>query len=374
MMTNLPIGVLMILRTLCFACAILPCSVEAEETPFGDKVQMQDLHSSIEELRRDVRDLQIKTTKETKDFWDKLSASSGLISGLLIALIGALATFVYRQRQLASEEARASREAAVMESQLLATLIPHLKSNEAKEKETALLAIAALGNTDLSIRLADIYRDEAAIGALSKLANATDEGTASRARHMLDEVLARLTGSVVGIGVDGAHGKVTATGFFTSPSQLIVTTSYAIPDDVDVVSIRLPDGNRADARLVTRDEEIGLAILRVETDMSSVSALKTHEGPVSAMMDVLSFVYNPHIGFQTVTGRVTGISIGNAATGATGRQQITAEMNLRPGSGGAPVIDLEGRLVGIVNAVDKDSQIAFLIPAQDCKAVLDSVM
>lgn len=361
----------MILRTLCFACAILPCSVAAEESPPGDRGQVQAVHSSIEELRRDVRDLQIKTTKKTKDFWDKLSASSGLISGLLVALIGALATFVYRERQLASEEARASREAAVMESQLLASLIPHLKSNDVKEKETALLAIAALGDADLSIRLADIYRDEAAIGALSKLANATDEDTASRAKHMLDEVLARLTGSVVGIETDG---QVTATGFFTFPSRLIVTTSYAIPDDVDVVSIRLPDGIHADARLVTRDERMGLAILQAETDTSSVSGLETGGRPVSAMMDVLSFVYNPDIGFQTVAGRVTGISIDNGTSGATGRQQITAEMNLRPGSGGAPVIDLEGHLVGIVNMVDLDGRIAFLISAQDCKTVLDSVL
>ena len=106
-------------------------------------------------------------TTAAKDFWDKLSA----LSGLLVATIGAIATYVYNRRQRASQATEAAHQLRVTEVQTVANFLPHLQSDDAREKEAALVAMSALGNTQLVTRLADIYRDPASLGALSRIAS-----------------------------------------------------------------------------------------------------------------------------------------------------------------------------------------------------------
>ncbi|HEV2812839.1 MAG TPA: hypothetical protein VGW10_06250 [Solirubrobacteraceae bacterium] len=83
--------------------------------------------SEIAALRERVDDLSANAATEKpneKDAWDKLSSIAGLVSGLLVALIGAFATYVYNDRQSKTQAAQSEREVAVQQVQTVAGFMP----------------------------------------------------------------------------------------------------------------------------------------------------------------------------------------------------------------------------------------------------------
>jgi hypothetical protein len=119
--------------------------------------------------------------RQPKDLWDKLQSVSGIVSGVLVAVIGAFATYIYnrRQREAAAadaaatqmaEDARAERELRVQRVQTIQTFFPYLKSDDEREREAALIAVDALGDHELARQLAASYGGPAAFGALSRIA------------------------------------------------------------------------------------------------------------------------------------------------------------------------------------------------------------
>jgi len=306
-----------------------------------------------------------------KDVWDKISAVSGLVSGVLVALIGGIATFVYRERQRAAEDARSQRDNAVAQVQTVQSFLPHLQSADNREKEAALLAIAALGNPDLAMRLADLYRDEAGIGALSKMAASADTVTAKAARKTLDNVFDRLRPTVVEIRLED---QKVASGFLVSPHGHILTADYVVHDfNSGSVNIRFTDGEVRPAQILKTDSNRGLAVLQVVgTDLLHLTiAENAHK--LTLMTEVIALGFDPRIGWLTASGRVLGKTF--AAPGlSVPPGSIQAQLQVSPGFGGAPVVDTDGRLVGMVHSFMHDSDTVFLIPADACVAVLQDVI
>ena len=174
---------------------------------------------------------------EAKDAWDKLESVSGLISGILVAVIGAIATYIYNDRQSKAQARQAEREVAVQQVQTVATLMPSLRSTDPLEKETALLSISELGNPQLAVRLATLYRDEGSVGALTRIAaHSADREAAAAAAESLDEILEALRASVV--EVVGSRGPM-ATGFVVRPDGLTLTTDYS---GHNIKSVKVEDG------------------------------------------------------------------------------------------------------------------------------------
>ena len=58
------------------------------------------MQSEIKLLETEVADL--RTDTPPKDIWDKIAAISGLLSGLLVAVIGGIATYTYNERRRAA--------------------------------------------------------------------------------------------------------------------------------------------------------------------------------------------------------------------------------------------------------------------------------
>lgn len=97
-----------------------------------------------------------------------MTAISGLISGLSVALIGFYATNVYNRRQRVSEERKKDQELVVAQIQTAEKFIPHLSSGNENIKAGALTAIAALGNEELAVKLATAFGGSGATAALTK--------------------------------------------------------------------------------------------------------------------------------------------------------------------------------------------------------------
>jgi hypothetical protein len=115
-----------------------------------------------------------------KDIWDKLGALSGIVSGILVALIGFYATYIYDQRSRDAEESQRNRSTIATELQTVEKFLPHLASDNEKEKEAAILAVSSLGNTELAAKLATLFGGAGANAALTSIAASSVSGSKDR--------------------------------------------------------------------------------------------------------------------------------------------------------------------------------------------------
>lgn len=337
-------------------------------------VAVEKLADKVDSLNEDMRALNNALETKKKDVWDKITAVSGLVSGVLIALIGGIATFVYRERQRAAEDARSQRDNAVAQVQTVQSFLPHLQSADSREREAALLAIGALGNPELATRLADLYRDEAGIGALSKMAASADTVTAHAAKKTLDNVFDRLRPTVVEIRSKDEKEQTVASGFLVSPHGHILTADYVVRHaDSGSINICFTDGEVRPAEILKIDSNRGLAVLKVVGNDFPHLTIAENVHKLILMTEVIALGFEPRIGWLTASGRILGKTI--AAPGlSVPSGSIQAQLQVPPGFGGAPVVDTDGRLVGVVHSSMHDSDTNFLVPADACVAVLQDVI
>src|SRR6476659_9347274 len=97
------IGSLLIGFSICLALAasnsraqnVAPVRNESSQTVTPTPSPDPSVQLKLDDLQRQVE----KLNKAPKDFWDKLSAISGLLSGSVVALIGIIVTFKLTERR-----------------------------------------------------------------------------------------------------------------------------------------------------------------------------------------------------------------------------------------------------------------------------------
>ena len=156
----------------------------------------------------------------------------------------------------------------------------------------------------------------------------------------IGEIADRVGPSVVGIGNRWRGGSGVIIG-----ENRILTNAHNLHGDE--VTITFADGRSADATVVGVDADGDLAVLEASTE--GAAALEFTEGDAPGVGGPVVALGNPNghgprvtFGFVSGTGRSFRGPRGRRVAGAV---EHTAP--LMPGSSGGPVVDLEGRLVGI---------------------------
>lgn len=151
------------------------------------------------------------------------------------------------------------------------------------------------------------------------------------------------------------HRTVSGTGFFISTDGLLVTNAHVA--DAQVSRAVLADGTTRDVEgLVTLDDEVDIAILKIAGDGYPPLVLRT--GVTPAVGDPIVVIGSPRGLEQTVTdGRISAVrpdglppaerDDGDEVAHAS-LLQITA--TVAPGSSGSPVLDPNGRVVGVAQS------------------------
>ena len=178
--------------------------------------------------------------------------------------------------------------------------------------------------------------------ALALLAVAT-ASRADEAARTVERVAVAARKSVVVITVRGRDGRSEGlgTGFVVSADGLIATNRHVIGEGRPI-TVELPDGKKVEATAVhASDRGLDLAVLRV--DVRGLTPLPL--GDSASLKDGQSVVAlgNPQgLKHSVVAGVVSG------RREIDGRPMIQLAIPIEPGNSGGPVLDLEGRVRGLV--------------------------
>ncbi|PYL35925.1 MAG: protease, partial [Verrucomicrobia bacterium] len=164
------------------------------------------------------------------------------------------------------------------------------------------------------------------------------------------------------------------SGVIVTNEGHIITNNHVV-DQVDEIEVQLSDGRTEKARLIGADDQVDLAVLKI--DNSGVKPLKLADSDTVQAGDFVLAIGNPFGFDETVTdGIVSSKGRPNRADVFGDLIQTNAAIN--PGNSGGPLINLRGEVVGINTAIISRSGgsqgIGFAIPSNTVRTALESLL
>jgi serine protease Do len=165
------------------------------------------------------------------------------------------------------------------------------------------------------------------------------------------------------------------SGVIVQADGLVVTNNHVI-DGADEIRVVLNDGREFPAKIVSQDEQLDLALVRIDTKGNKLPTLTFRDSDDLEVGDLVLAIGDPFGVGQTVT---SGIVSGLART-RTGINDfgffIQTDAAINPGNSGGALVTTDGKLVGINTAIYSQSGgsigIGFAIPANIVRAVVDA--
>ncbi len=141
------------------------------------------------------------------------------------------------------------------------------------------------------------------------------------------------------------HEESLGSGVIVTPDGYILTANHVVAG-ADKVKVALASGEKEfDARVIGTDPPTDIAVLKVEgKDLPAVTIADSDKLEVG---DVVLAVGNPFGVGQTVTMGIVS-ALGRGGFGINNYENfIQTDAAINPGNSGGPLVDAEGRLVGI---------------------------
>ncbi len=168
----------------------------------------------------------------------------------------------------------------------------------------------------------------------------------------------------------GGHGS----GFVITPDGLVVTNNHVV-EDGRIVRVTLPDGQSGEGRVLGRDPDTDIALVRAGINPLAYAPLgdskRLRRGQIAIAIG------NP-LGFEwTVTAGVVS-ALGRSMRAATGRpidDVVQTDAALNPGNSGGPLVSSAGEVVGVNTAVIHGAQgIAFAVASNTANFVISEIL
>ncbi|MBC9073586.1 Do family serine endopeptidase [Thauera sp. CAU 1555] len=166
------------------------------------------------------------------------------------------------------------------------------------------------------------------------------------------------------------------SGVIVSPDGFVLTNNHVI-EAADEIEVALNDGRKFPARLVGRDPETDLAVLKLQTD-AQFPVITFAQADSLNVGDVVLAIGNPFGVGQTVTMGIIS-ALGRTHLGInTFENYIQTDAAINPGNSGGALVDSAGNLVGINTAIYSRSGgslgIGFAIPVSLARNVLEQIV
>lgn len=170
-------------------------------------------------------------------------------------------------------------------------------------------------------------------------------------------------------------GSRSGSGFVVHERGLVVTSRHVVVDALSI-EVMVPRRGTRRAVVVGDDGANDIALLRIDDPPADLVALQIGNSEELRAGDWIVAVGNPFGFSQTVTAGIVsfvGRHLPQSDLGVTSDfLQISAPVN--PGSSGCPVLDLQGRVVGVTTQSAEAAQgISFAVPSRSLRWALDAM-
>lgn len=241
-------------------------------------------------------------------------------------------------------------------------------------------ALVHYGNIQENQPPSQAYQQEdpgrASAGSAPQVSGSTVQ---SGAAYSKQEAAALALPSVVGIETRIQRGRSEGAGFGSgviTTADGYILTNYHVIAGATAVTVYLYDGSSHEARIVGQDERSDLAVLQIEADglqpvqMGDSQSLRIGEevlaigNPLGELMSSVTFGSISGLNRQVVVENVEMTLL-----------QTDAAIN--PGNSGGGLFNMQGQLVGVVNAKSMGFDvegIGFAIPVNDANAVYQDLL
>ena len=153
------------------------------------------------------------------------------------------------------------------------------------------------------------------------------------------------------------------TGIVIDPRGYLITNQHVV-DDVQLLRVRLHDGTTLPARIIARDPEQDLAIIKIDPlkplpviPLGTSSDLMLGE-PVIAIGNAFGYEHTVTTGIVSALKRDVTLN-----KEVSYKSLIQTSAGINPGNSGGPLLNVHGELVGVNVAIRAGAQnIAFALP------------
>jgi serine protease Do len=144
------------------------------------------------------------------------------------------------------------------------------------------------------------------------------------------------------------------SGFFVDPSGVVVTNAHVV-DGADQVTVQTQDGRKFTSKKIGHDRRTDLAVITLDTKETSLPYLELGDSDAMEIGDHVLAVGAPFGLAGTVTHGIV------SAKGRNGLQMnmyedfIQTDAPINPGNSGGPLVNMDGRVIGINAAIKSRS-------------------
>ena len=170
------------------------------------------------------------------------------------------------------------------------------------------------------------------------------------------------------------------SGFIISPDGYVVTNNHVITADgqgeVEAITVTMPDGTDYPAKLVGRDAQSDLAVLKVSAPRQ-LPFVRFGDSRQTRVGDWVIAIGNPFGLGGTVTSGIISAVYRNTGAGGAYDRYLQTDAAINRGNSGGPMFDMKGNVIGINNAIFSPTGgsvgIGFAIPAEIASPIVDKL-
>lgn len=147
----------------------------------------------------------------------------------------------------------------------------------------------------------------------------------------------------------GSGFIVSENGYILTNHHVVAGRSNEVSDDI---TVKLPDGREFEAEFIGSDPDTDIAVLKIEGD--NLPALKLADSDQLRVGDIVFAVGNPlDVGLTVTNGIISALGRNELRLpgGPQFQNFIQTDAAINLGNSGGPLIDAEGRVVGINTAI-----------------------
>jgi putative serine protease PepD len=194
-----------------------------------------------------------------------------------------------------------------------------------------------------------------------------------RAKDAVVEVHSTTGGQSDPFGNQG-QGTATGSGFVIDKQGHIVTNEHVV-DGATKVTVQFSDQSEADATIVGTDASTDIAVLKVDRPASKLTPLSFASTSSLEVGNPVVAIGSP-FGLEgtLTTGVISGLGREiKAPNGFTIENAVQTDAALNHGNSGGPVLDMNGRVIGVAAQIESDSGgnvgIGYAVPADTAQRV-----